>query len=135
MILVAIFSMLAIRPRLISVKLGTASFTATVADTPVARSQGLSNTAMLPQNQAMLFVFPSDATWQFWMKDMRYSLDMVWLDASKKVITIAPNATPASYPQTIFSPSAPARYVLEINAGVAAKANITVGEKATFTVP
>ena len=131
----AIIGLLAIQPRMVAVHLGNAVISTTIADTPVLRTQGLSDTASLPAGQGMLFVFQNDDTWRFWMKDMRYNLDIIWLDADKKVVTIAPDVPPSSYPQTVFSPSRAARYALEVNAGVAAKSNVTVGEKATFTLP
>ena len=133
--LAVVLTLLAVRPRMVAVQLGDARIAATIADSHDARAQGLSDTQSLPQDAGMLFVFQQDDTWQFWMKDMHYNLDIIWLDANKNVVTIAPDVTPASYPQTVYSPAAPARYVLEVNAGFAAKLNITVGEKATFTLP
>ena len=133
--LAVVLTLLAVRPRMVAVQLGHARVAATIADNHDSRAQGLSDTQSLPGDAGMLFVFQQDDTWQFWMKDMHYNLDIIWLDANKKVVTIAPDVTPASYPQTVYSPSAPARYVLEVNAGFAAKNNITVGEKATFTLP
>lgn len=116
-------------------QLGNTRVAATIADNQDARTQGLGDTRSLPQDAGMLFVFQQDDTWQFWMKDMHYNLDIIWLNANKNVVTIAQDVAPSTYPQTVYSPTAPARYVLEVNAGFAAKHNITVGEKATFTLP
>lgn len=131
----AVVAMLASRPRLVPIQLGDARIAVAVADTAASREQGLSGTATLSKDHGMLFVFQSDDKWDFWMKDMHYSLDIIWLDANKKVVSITPHATPNSYPHTVFSPDKPARYVLEVNAGLAEKSNITVGEMATFTLP
>lgn len=120
---------------MVALRLGTARIAATIADNHDSRTQGLSDTRSLPQDAGMLFVFQQDDTWQFWMKDMHYNLDIIWLDANKNVVTIASDVTPATYPQTVYSPTAPARYVLEVNAGFAAKYNVTVGEKAAFMLP
>src|SRR5690242_15708811 len=51
------------------------------ADTPAKQQQGLSGTASLPLDQGMLFIFPKDGTYAFWMKDMNYSLDIIWIDS------------------------------------------------------
>jgi hypothetical protein len=99
-----------------------------VADTEALREQGLSGRLNLPEGQGMLFVFDEDGMWGIWMKDMQFSIDIVWADASGTVITIAPNIAPATYPNS-FSPSAPARYVLELPAGFSAAHSIAEGDK------
>ena len=88
------------------------------AQTAAQQTQGLSDTACLPPDNAMLFIYDQPEVSAFWMKDMRYSLDIIWLDDAGKIISIAASATPESYPQT-FQPSAPAKYVLEVVAGEA----------------
>lgn len=135
MLLVLVFTLLATRPQVVTVEIGNATISATIADTSQARSNGLSGTSDLAANCGMLFVFPADQAWQFWMKDMHYNLDIIWLDATKKVVHVVNNASPDSYPFTVFAPSASARYVLEINGGEAKKTDITVGERATFALP
>lgn len=104
-----------------------------VADTAQLRSHGLSDTTSLPRNQAMLFVFPKPTKSCFWMKDMNYSLDMIWLDADKRIVHIQPNATPSSYPDTTFCTPTAARYVLEVNAGDTIRAGMSVGQQLKFS--
>lgn len=60
------------------------------------------------------------------MKDMQYSIDIVWLDAAKKVIYIVKDAHPDSYPEVIFKPPQEARYVIELKAGVVDSKRITM---------
>jgi len=86
------------------------------ADTEESRQRGLSNQENLPIDSGMLFIFPAAAIQGFWMKDMHFPLDIVWIDAHKKIIGIAQNVTPESYPEVFMSPD-PIKYVLEINAG------------------
>src|SRR4051812_48326835 len=54
-----------------------------VADTPEARERGPSGRESLPQGSGVLFVFDAPATYGFWMKDMRFPIDIVWLDEEK----------------------------------------------------
>lgn len=100
-----------------------------IADTPEARQQGLSGRAGLAPDKGMLFVFPEDGPHAFWMKDMRFSIDIVWLAADGAVVTITHNVSPDTYPHS-FRPSAPARYVVELSAGFARKYNLKAGDKA-----
>jgi len=89
-----------------------------IARTDAELEHGLYGRAALASNEGMLFIFQADGFWQFWMKDMNFPIDMIWLDSSDKIVGIKENATPDSYPQT-FTSQAPARYVLELPAGFA----------------
>lgn len=104
---------------------------AQVVRSPAERSRGLSGRSSLPDGQAMLFVFPASARHGIWMKDMRFPIDIVWLDESKTVVDIKRNATPDSYPHS-FRPVEPARYVLELNAGFVERHNIVPGDHARW---
>ena len=86
-----------------------------VAETPAQRERGLSGMLSLPRDEGMLFLFDQSDTFTFWMPDMHFSIDMVWIDENWRVVDVTQHATPESYPKTIFSPRIPARYVLEIN--------------------
>lgn len=111
--------------------LGVVHLQASIADTESEREQGLSGTAYLPTGIVKLFVFENAAPWAFWMKDMQYPIDIIWLDETKTVIHIAPNLTPESYPQS-FAPTSPARYVIETQSGFTQINHITIGTKATW---
>ena len=102
-----------------------------IADTPKTQAQGLSGTDSLPDDQGMLFVFPQDGTYQFWMKDMKYALDILWLDDAGHIVYIKENLSPDTYPAS-FGPTAPARYVLEVNAGFVAAHNVQLGDIVHF---
>lgn len=101
-----------------------------VADDP-ARQKGLSGRDSLPKDRGMLFVFNRDQAGCFWMKDMRFPLDIVWLDMSKQVVQIAAHVSPLTYPRS-FCPSDPATYVIELNAGQAKGLGIEVGHTLIF---
>lgn len=79
---------------------------------------GLADRDTLPANKAMFFVFPHADYWPFWAKDMKFSIDIIWLDANLKVLTIKKNVSPDTFP-SVFFPVDPARYVLEASAGFA----------------
>jgi len=79
---------------------------------------GLSGRDSLALNSGMLFYFDHDDFWKFWMKDMKFSIDIIWLDKDFRVIDIKNNATPSTYPE-LFTSKNVARYVLEVPAGFA----------------
>jgi len=89
-----------------------------IADTPEKRAQGLSGKESLGENEGMLFVFETPGVYAFWMKDMRFPIDIIWIGDDLRVAHITHNAAPESFPET-FQPPAPVRYVLEVNAGFA----------------
>ena len=97
-----------------------------VADTETSREKGLSGSEPLGTREGMLFIFDTDGTWGIWMKDMLFSIDIVWVDASGTVVTVARDVAPETYPE-VFLPSSPVRYVLELPAGFAAARGIVEG--------
>jgi uncharacterized membrane protein (UPF0127 family) len=105
--------------------------TVEVADERAEQIQGLSGRTGLEENEGMLFVFPEAQIHYFWMKDMNFSLDMIWIDSMGSVIDITKNISPDTFPKT-FGPSSPALYVLEVNAGWSDRNNITVGDVVKF---
>lgn len=98
---------------------------------PPEQERGLSDTASLADDQGMLFLFPTETKPSFWMKDMNYALDIVWIDGNKKVIEITPNLDPKTYPKS-FTSKSPAQFILEVPAGFAEKNDIVVGTQVSF---
>lgn len=89
-----------------------------IADTPEKRTQGLSGRADVPDDYGMLFVFDIEGRSGFWMKDMRVPIDIIWIATDGTIVHIEHSLSPDTYPE-IFTPSIPARYVLETRAGYA----------------
>jgi hypothetical protein len=87
-----------------------------IATTEASRQQGLSGRQSIGPNNGMLFIFESTGRPGIWMKDMRFAIDIVWLDDTWLVVDSTKNAAPASYPE-IFETKMDARYVLELPAG------------------
>lgn len=101
-----------------TISIGGREFVVEIVRTPRALERGLSGRDMLPSGQGMLFALPKPDYHGVWMKDMRFPLDILWLDEDEQVVSVVRNAKPDSYP-TIFTPPVPAASVLEINAGEA----------------
>lgn len=102
-----------------------------VANNEATRAQGLSGRRNLPTDRAMLFVFDRPGNHCMWMKDMNFPIDIVWLDANKRIVTVAADVAPKTYPKT-FCPTEFAQYVLEFPAGMAAKSNLAAGQLLEF---
>jgi uncharacterized membrane protein (UPF0127 family) len=110
---------------------GRHGYSLQMATTPAAQEKGLGNRDAMPADSGMLFVFPNEASRCFWMKDMRFPLDIIWTNKDKKVVYVQPEVSPSTYPDD-FCPSPPAQYVIELNAGEARRAGIRAGETLTF---
>lgn len=106
------------------VRLAGGTYHLWVADTEAERVQGLSGVERLDPNGGLLMKFDSDGQWGIWMKDMKVSIDIIWLDSNKKVVYIVKNASPALSTDKVFTPNSPARYVIELPAGSVDKAAI-----------
>ncbi len=114
------------------VAVGSSTVSVEVADTEAKRELGLSYRDSLLPGNGMLFVFDLPDKYGFWMKDMSFSIDMIFIDQSGRVVTIAADAKPESYlqnPPEVFYPTAPIKYVLEVPAGFAQQYGIAVGSK------
>ena len=104
-----------------------------VADTLKKRSLGLGKRPSLKKGWGMLFVFEKRKPHRFWMKDMQFPLDIIWLD-NHRIVHIIHNAKPANHkeePELMTSP-VPANFVLEIAAGRASKLRLKAGQRMEF---
>jgi len=98
-----------------------------LADTPAKRAQGLMHVTDLPENAGMLLVFSQPRQVSMWMKNTVISLDILFLNPSGKIVKIHKNAEPLSLASV---PShARVKWVLELNAGVAGKLNVRLGDR------
>jgi len=110
-----------------TVRIGGETLRVTVAATEAARERGLSGRTGLLGDEGMLFVFPRDGTYAFWMKDMLFSIDIIWISPGGRIVHVAPNVSPATYPEDFVSPAS-ARYVLEVPAGFVDAHGVKVGD-------
>jgi uncharacterized membrane protein (UPF0127 family) len=114
-----------------SVMIGGEKVSVALAVTDAQRAQGLSGTAPLKADEGMLFVFPEDGLYRFWMKGMKYAIDIIWIDADGRIVYIAPSLSPDTYPNS-YGPDVPSRYVLEVSAGFASAHAVRVGDRVGF---
>lgn len=100
------------------------------AETNQARLKGLSDRDGLPDKSGMLFIFESPDEQCFWMKDMRFSLDIVWANEAKQIIKIEENVSPDSYPKNFCAPDT--KYVLEFGTGFVDEYGLKTGTTLQF---
>ncbi len=101
------------------------------AITPAEQEVGMAKFDSIPDDFGMLFVFEKPGRYAFWMKNMRFPIDIFWLDENKQIIHIEKSVFPDTYP-AIFEPSDEALYVLETAAGFSEKEKIKVGDTIGF---
>ena len=122
-----------VNPSLPQIKVGMTNITVELAMTQEARQKGLSGRDSLDANSGMLFTFDQTNTVRsFWMKDMKFPLDFIWIKDGK-VVQIDKNiSVPAAGTEdsklTIYTSQMPIDYVLEVNAGFSDKNNIKTGD-------
>lgn len=98
-----------------------------IANTDYERQLGLMKRLSMEEKQGMLFIFPVENFQSFWMRNTLFSLDMIFINSNKRIVTIHKNTkvlSDQSYPST-----APSQYVLEVNAGFTDKYNVNVGDR------
>ncbi len=96
--------------------------------TPEAMERGLSGRASLADGTGMFFVFEKSDYFGIWMPDMHFPIDVLWFDEGMHVVYIVENMSPDSYPK-VFTPTAPARYILEVPAGFVKAHGIQLGDE------
>jgi uncharacterized membrane protein (UPF0127 family) len=102
-----------------------------IADTQATQEKGLGGRTGLAPDEGMLFVFPRDGQYAFWMKDMQFPIDITWIAADHTIIYMAQNVSPDTYPHT-FAPDANARYVLETASGYMSAHHVKKGDLVRF---
>lgn len=114
-----------------NIKIGESTVKIEVAISEEDKKRGLSGREFLPEDQGLLFVFELPGFHSFWMKEMNFPIDIIWIGDNLEIIGIEENLDPDSYPQ-IFSPPKPTWLVLEVNAGWAKRHNAEAGMTAKF---
>lgn len=101
-----------------------------IADTPAKRELGLQYRNELGDDQGMLFLFPSEGTQSFWMKNTPLSLDMIFIGSNLRIVGVIHQAVPFS--TTARSVSAPSQFVLEVKGGLSRRKGIEVDSPVRF---
>lgn len=116
------------------VTIGGTTVYAEAANTPAEHEMGLMNQTYLNENSGMLFVFPTEQKQSFWMKNMRISLDIIFITTDNHVLGVYQSVPPCTTdPCSLYTSNAPIRYVLEVNAGFSERHGITSGDTVFIT--
>ena len=115
------------------VKIGYIEIPVEVVRTDEAIRKGLSGRSYLPANMGMLFVFNEPDIYHFWMPDMHFSIDIIWIE-NDKIVAIHKDVSPQFDPKNprFYSPPKPVSYVLELNAGFTENNSLSVGDTVIF---
>lgn len=108
-----------------------ASLQIELAETEYETQTGLMYRKGMEDSQAMLFIFEKEELKGFYMKNTQFPLDIIFLDAEKKVVNIAKNAQP--FNQNTLRSEGPAQYVLEVNAGLSDKWGLEKGDRISWS--
>jgi hypothetical protein len=98
-----------------------------IAENDYERQLGLMNRESMEEMQGMLFIFPEERFQSFWMMNTLFSLDILFINSQKEIVTIHKNTKPLS--EQSYPSSEPAIYVLEVNAGFCERHNVKLGDK------
>ena len=101
------------------------------AKTAASMTKGLGDRSYLPLKEGMLFIFSKPAVQCFWMKDMSFPLDMVWLNSSRQAVAIKQHILPSTYPEA-FCPPELAQFVIELNSGQVQASGIQLGQMLNY---
>lgn len=120
-------------PKTIQIMISGVVLNVELARTPAELQKGLSDRDSMPENYGMLFIFDTEGNWSFWMHGMRFHLDIIWFNSGKHIVFIEQNLQPCGTDLCpIYSPSANAMYVLEVNAGFVTTHRVALGDMFTF---
>lgn len=116
----------------VNAQIGSETFLLHIPQTEAERKLGLGAIRQLPSGHGMLFNGRGQIG--IWMKDMKYPIDILWIDERDQVIHVVLDAQPSSYPEKTFRNPAhlDARKVIELNAGEAVRLGVTPGTKIQF---
>jgi len=116
------------------VELGGQRYTVEVADDDDERAQGLMFRDALPAGHGMLFIHEQEGPQSYWMKNTRIPLDILYFDNARRLVSQQRGVPPCTLGDACptYPSGAPARYVLELNAGEAARLGLADGAVITF---
>jgi uncharacterized protein len=107
-------------------KIGDVPIRLEVANNPITRAKGLSGRSELKNGEGMIFIFLEDDTPGFWMKDMKFPIDIIWVNSNQIIIGVEQNISPNTFPASFYPPS-PIKYVIETQAGFFDNNSLKIG--------
>lgn len=108
----------------VTMQLGGKSFTLEVADRTATRAFGLMRRDSLSADGGMIFIFDREEERRFWMKDVRFPLDILYIDSTGKVVSVKQMK---AYDTSSTPSEGPAQYAIELNEGAAKSAGVKAG--------
>jgi uncharacterized membrane protein (UPF0127 family) len=115
------------------VKISGQTIKAEIPRGPNTKLQGLAGRPCILPDQGMLFVFSKPGQYFFWMKDMRFPIDIIWISSDHKVVGQEIGVEPKTYPDRFVNKKEnPAQYVLELKAQRSRELNVTLGTPVDF---
>ena len=112
----------------VAIKIGSVRVTAEIAETQEQLIQGLSDRTYLEENSGMYFILNERRLATFWMKNMRFPLDIIWIDKGTIIGLIKNSPIPTAGVVPSFTSPQPITHVLEVNAGFVDEHNINIGD-------
>ncbi len=116
------------------VEVGGQRYEVEIADSDASRAQGLMFRDSMPANHGMLFIHDAEEPQAYWMKNCKFPQDMLFFDNDRKLVSQQRDVPPCSAGDAcpVYPSNAPARYVLELNAGQAARLKLQDGSEIRF---
>jgi hypothetical protein len=115
-----------------NVKIEDTEIRAEIANTFVKRTKGLMFRKNLPEDEGMLFIFDEEGYYNFWMMNMSFPIDIIWINKEKEVVDIIKEARPCGLTCSGYKPKEKSMYVLEVNANFTEKHSVKVGSSLKF---
>lgn len=103
-----------------------------IADNEYETQTGLMYRSSMKENHGMLFIFEDERPRSFYMKNTQFALDLIYLNTNKTIVSFQENAQPLN--ESSLPSNFPAKYVLEVNAGLVAKWKLQVGDRMEYSV-
>lgn len=101
-----------------------------VADTPAEQAQGLMYRTSMQEKQGMLFLFNREQPQGFWMKNTHISLDIIYVNSNREIVSIQKYTSPFS--EESLPSAEPAQFVVEVIAGFTDKYQLAKGDRITW---
>lgn len=116
------------------VELGGQRYAVEVADNDDERARGLMFRDALAADSGMLFIHERQEPQAYWMKNTRIPLDILYFDDARRLVSQQRDVPPCTLGDACppYPSDAPARYVLELNAGEAARLGLVDGARMAF---
>jgi uncharacterized membrane protein (UPF0127 family) len=109
----------------VKMRIGKQTYNLEVARTETQQEKGLMKRDSMPDDHGMIFVFPDEEMRSFWMKNTRFPLDILFVGAGGKVVSIHQMR---AYDESNTSSDLPAQYAIELNKGQAGASGVKVGD-------